>query len=203
MSQQTSAEVNSSPEAAEIPTVEQAQTALDALSFVAKHHGIDLTIDRVRHLYAIGHAPVTQALLLRITKEAGMRARVTRLNWRALLRLGEAYPALAQLANGNWVVVLAACDSHADEEAVSIFDPLAERPEPLIVKKASFVPQLERRRDADQAKSRASPDAAEVRISLVHPRAVARTEAVWRCGHGCCAALCARPGRPHFLSAGH
>ena len=116
----------------------QPRTALQCLVSVASHHGVDLSIDRLRHTYAVGDAAISQVTLLRMAKEAGLRARMTRLPWDALLRLGEAYPALAELANGNWVVVTGACKDEAGEEALSIADPLAERPEPLIVAKASF-----------------------------------------------------------------
>ncbi len=127
------AAATSPPESANL----QARTALECLASVARHHGIDLAADRLCHLYAVDPAPMSQTRILRIAKEAGMRARAARLNWDRLRGLGEAYPALAQLANGNWVVVLGIHDSPAGE-AVSIFDPLAERPDPLVIGKKSF-----------------------------------------------------------------
>jgi ATP-binding cassette subfamily B protein len=105
---------------------------------VARHHGIDLSSDRLRHLYAIDERTVSQVLLVRMAMDAGLRARITRLSWDALLGLGEAYPALAQLANGNWVVVLAAGKAATGEETVAIFDPLAEQPEALVIAKSTF-----------------------------------------------------------------
>src|SRR5262245_48029771 len=115
----------------------QPQTALQCLVKVAGHHGVDLSVDRLRHTHAVGTAPISQVKLLRIAKEAGLRARMSRLTWDALLRLGDAYPSLALLANGNWVVV-AGASNMAGEDALSVFDPLAERPETLIVAKESF-----------------------------------------------------------------
>jgi ATP-binding cassette subfamily B protein len=117
---------------------QQPQTALQCLVSVAGHHGLDLSADRLRHTYAIGDVPISQVLLLRMAIEAGLRARRTRLTWATLVRLGEAYPALAQLANGNWVVVAAPCKDATGDEAVSVFDPLAERPEPLVVAQEKF-----------------------------------------------------------------
>jgi ATP-binding cassette, subfamily B, bacterial HlyB/CyaB len=145
MSLQTSADVERAPDTAENLTTDppesarhQSRTALECLASAARHHGIDLAPDRLRHLYAIGDAPISQVLLLRMAIDSGLRARSTRLTWAALLQLGEAYPALAQLTNGNWVVVLAGGKHPDGEEAVQVFDPLAEQPEPLEIDKATF-----------------------------------------------------------------
>jgi ATP-binding cassette subfamily B protein len=105
---------------------------------VARHHGIELAVERLRHTYAIPDGPISRALLLRMTREAGLRARFARLTWDNLTRLGLAYPALAGLANGNWVVVTAIGKNAAGEEAIEVLDPLAERAEPLVVTKAVF-----------------------------------------------------------------
>jgi ATP-binding cassette, subfamily B, bacterial HlyB/CyaB len=118
--------------------VSQPQTALQCLVKVAARHGIDLSVDRLRHAYAVGKNAISQTLMLRMAKASGLRARGTRMTWDALCRLGEAYPALAQLANGNWVVVVAAGEDAAGNDALSIFDPAAKWPEPLIVGRQRF-----------------------------------------------------------------
>ncbi len=114
----------------------QPETALQCLVSIARHHGIDLSVEHLRHTYAVGDVPIPRGLLLRMAKEAGLRARFARLTGDALMCLGEAYPALAQLTNDNWVVVTAAGKNPAGEEAVQVFDPLAEQPAPLVVPKA-------------------------------------------------------------------
>jgi ATP-binding cassette, subfamily B, bacterial HlyB/CyaB len=114
------------------------QTGLQCLARIAGHHGVDLSVDRLRHIYAVGDGPISQALLLRMAKEAGLRARTAKLTWDMLLGLGEAYPSLVQLANGNWVIVVAACKDADGNDAVSIFDPLAEQLDPLVVAKERF-----------------------------------------------------------------
>ena len=116
----------------------QPLTAIQCLARVARHHGIDLSVDRMCHAYAVGDAPISQVLLLRIAKDAGLRARVTRLKWNELSELGEAYPALARLANGNWIVVVGVCKDTTGKQSLSVFDPLAEQPEPLVVPKDMF-----------------------------------------------------------------
>lgn len=115
------------------------RTELECLARVAAYHGIDLPVERLNHAYAVGSIPVGTTQLLRMAKDAGLRARRTRLDCDALFQLGDAYPALVRLANGNWIVVLAAGHGPDGTEAVSVFDPLAERrDEPVIVEKDLF-----------------------------------------------------------------
>jgi ATP-binding cassette subfamily B protein len=122
----------------EIPSTEN-RTALECLSLVGGHHGLDLPAERLRHAYAIANAPIPRILLLRMAKEAGLRAKSSHLQWDDLYRLGEAYPVLVRLANGNWIIVSGAGESSDGEEMVSIIDPLAERrDEPLFVGKERF-----------------------------------------------------------------
>jgi ATP-binding cassette subfamily B protein len=117
----------------------QQQTALGCLAKIAAHHGFDLPADRLRHAYAVGNAPISEVLLLRMAKDAGLRARAEQLDWNGLLGLGEAYPALARLANGNWIIVSGASAGPGAEQTLTIFDPLATRQnEPLLVSKERF-----------------------------------------------------------------
>jgi ATP-binding cassette subfamily B protein len=118
------------------------QTALECLARVAAHHGVDLPAERLRHAYAVDGKPTSAELLLRMAKEAGLRAQAVQLDWDALLQMGEAYPVLLRLSNGNWVVVLRAAEASDGATAVVVFDPLAERQdEPLIVVREAFCAQ--------------------------------------------------------------
>ncbi len=78
-------------------------------------------------------------LLLRMAKDSGLRAKRAHLRWKELARLGDAYPVMVQLTNGNWVIVQAVGEDDAESSSVRILDPLAEQPAaPLIVPKAEF-----------------------------------------------------------------
>ncbi|CAH1669446.1 Peptidase C39 [Hyphomicrobiales bacterium] len=118
------------------------QTALDCLARVAAHHGIDLPAERLRHAYAVDGTPTPVDLLLRMAKEGGLRAQAAQLDWGDLVRMGEAYPVLLRLSNGNWVVVFRAVETSDGAEAVVVFDPLAERQdEPVVVARERFCAQ--------------------------------------------------------------
>lgn len=137
MSQPTSVEIEKcepAPSSSEDEPRWAAQTAFECLSRVAAHHGIDLPSDRLRHAYAVDEAGISPDLLLRMAHDAGLRARTAQLDWNAICQLGEAYPALVQLSNQNWILVIG-----AERDAVAVFDPLAERKdEPLLIDAERF-----------------------------------------------------------------
>ena len=109
------------------------QTGLHCLAAMLRHHGLDITPERLAANYAVGSKSVAPALMLRMAREAGLRARLAKVGRAGLTKLGNAYPALAPLANGNWVSIIGAGRTEAGDEVVSLLDPLAERPEILEV----------------------------------------------------------------------
>ena len=117
----------------------RSHTPLHCLVSLARHHGVVLSVDGLCHAYAVSDASVPLTLLLRMAKDSGLRARRARLRWKELARLGDAYPVMVRLANGNWVVVQAAGEDDGESSSVRILDPLAEQPTaPLTVPKAEF-----------------------------------------------------------------
>jgi ATP-binding cassette subfamily B protein len=129
---------NRTAEATAAPRAVQAETALRCLVRAASHHGIDLSAEGLRHAHSVDDSPITPAQLLRMAKKSGLRARTSTLNWDALTRLRGAFPALARLENGNWVLVLGLRQAPAGEVVLNVFDPLADRPEAFDVTKAPF-----------------------------------------------------------------
>jgi ATP-binding cassette subfamily B protein len=115
-----------------------AQTGPLCLAATLRHHGLDGSAERLATDYAIGKRSVGALLMLRMAREAGLRARRIRVRKSALLRLGNAYPALARLDNGNWVTVLGAERDAAGVDTVRLYDPLAPAPGFINVALASF-----------------------------------------------------------------
>jgi ATP-binding cassette, subfamily B, bacterial HlyB/CyaB len=100
-------------------------TELECLVAVARHHGVDLSVERLIHDHAVGNDKVPVSLLLRIARETGFRTRSAKIKWGDLAGLGGAYPVLAQLDNGNWIVLVNLQGEGCDATA-TVFDPLAE-----------------------------------------------------------------------------
>jgi ATP-binding cassette subfamily B protein len=75
--------------------------------------------------------------LLRMAKDAGLRARHVNLTWQSLFQLGEACPVLAELENGNWVVI-AGVVADGEGGKIRVLDPLADRPEFILLGEEQF-----------------------------------------------------------------
>ena len=108
-------------------------TGPQCLGVALRHHGIGITAEKLVADYAIGDEGIGFDLLLRMARESGLRARRTRVKPRAILRLGSAYPALARLANGNWVTVLGAERDETGKDFVRLHDPLADAADGIIL----------------------------------------------------------------------
>jgi ATP-binding cassette subfamily B protein len=109
------------------------QTGLYCLAGLLRHHGLDSSPERLAATYAVGSEPASASLILRMAREAGLRAKFARVGRAGLMKLGKAYPALARLDNDNWVSIIGTTRTEAGEDIVQIFDPLAARPELLAV----------------------------------------------------------------------
>jgi ATP-binding cassette subfamily B protein len=114
-------------------------TAIHCLAFAARFHGIDVSPERLVHDHALGERRVSLRRLLRIAKDTGLRARSARLTPSSRERIKDAYPILAELTNGNWVVVIGVSEAAGQgEPLIKLYDPLAERAEFLLLPQRSF-----------------------------------------------------------------
>ena len=97
---------------------------------------------RDSHDYSLETSEPSTRRLLRIAKDTGFRARRTRLAWHQLRRMGEAFPAMAQLKNGNYVILVGLRDAEDEEgkkrEELAIFDPLADRHDFIFMDRETF-----------------------------------------------------------------
>jgi ATP-binding cassette subfamily B protein len=115
-------------------------TALQCFVAVARHRGVDLSVERLAHDYAVGEGDKSVAVLRKIARDTGFKVRSLNLRWAELPRLGEAYPFLAHLHNGNTVIV-AGFRSESVGGQVTVLDPLADRPAPLLLDETAFCRQ--------------------------------------------------------------
>jgi len=106
-------------------------TALKCMALVARHHGVECSSDRLVHDYSLATEEPSLRRVLRIGKDIGLKARHARLTWKQLGKMGQAFPAMARLANGNYVILVgmrevAGTDGKPAQE-IAIFDPSLNR----------------------------------------------------------------------------
>jgi ATP-binding cassette subfamily B protein len=133
----SSAQRGSSPTASQIssdPTGKDPRgkhTSLQCLALVARHHGIDVSADRLIHDYSLEHDEPSLRRVLRIGKDTGLKIRHTRMTWKQLQKLEQAFPAMIRLQNGNYVIAVGLRKGELEDgtsvEQVAVFDPLADQ----------------------------------------------------------------------------
>ena len=102
-----------------------AQTAVRCLATVARHHGVDTSAERLIHDFVLGNEEPQLPFLLRMAREIGMRAKVATLAWDDLFGLGDAFPVLVRLKNGNMMLAVGT-GTRGSTRLVLLQDPLAE-----------------------------------------------------------------------------
>jgi ATP-binding cassette, subfamily B, bacterial HlyB/CyaB len=117
------------------PETSADHTGLRCLTLVARHHRIEVSVDRLRHDYSIADQEPDPNLLVRMARDSGLHSRHRKLSWKTLGQLGAAFPIMARLVNGNWIVLIG---FNTDDDKVSVFDPLAENGKVLQLGQAEF-----------------------------------------------------------------
>ncbi len=108
-------------------------TALRATYVLAMHHGVQIAPDQLPQLVEGDMAPSVRSAFER----AGFRTRLlARCNWREATALGSAYPVLAALRDGGWVILIHAA---AKEGRAAILDPRREHEGVRFVPREEFL----------------------------------------------------------------
>ncbi|MEQ1905500.1 MAG: peptidase domain-containing ABC transporter [Pirellulaceae bacterium] len=117
-------------------------TAARCLSLIARHHGLDAAADRLIHEYSLENGEPTDARLLRMARDLGLKARMTRITWAHLDKMQQAFPVMAKLENGNFVIVVGVRKAQSEAgktiTEVAIYDPLADRPDFIFLNQEAF-----------------------------------------------------------------
>jgi ATP-binding cassette subfamily B protein len=96
------------PEAAGLSEtdVPVSHTMLEALRFIARHHGLHLSREQLLRGFASGPEEVRPSVIIGAAERQGLKARATRMRFDQLLRIGRAVPALIRLRDGTARVLL-------------------------------------------------------------------------------------------------
>jgi len=110
-------------------------TVLRCLFIIAQHHGVQVSTEVLQG--AVEDDKVRA--VLRLMREIGLTGRLFRKwGWNKLSALGSAFPVMAELEGGNWVIVIGLiprADGHRD---VAILDPRDEQSGTALVPQETF-----------------------------------------------------------------
>ncbi|HMP78261.1 MAG TPA: peptidase domain-containing ABC transporter [Pirellulaceae bacterium] len=136
------------PEAAEEPSpLDPAapsvrHTAVRCLGLIGRHHGLDISAERLIHEYSLETEEPDTRRILRMARDSGLKAKLARLTWKHLERMQDAFPVMARLSNGNWVIIVGMRAKPSEdgkaETMVAVFDPLADSAGFLFLSRAEF-----------------------------------------------------------------
>lgn len=112
-------------------------TAVQCLVAVARHHRIELDFEQLLHSHDLSAEPDARRLAA-IAEAHGLVARVRRLRWEQLLGLGEVFPIILMLRNGNSVIVSGVADDEGGEPQLTVLDPLAAQAGIVVIDRAQF-----------------------------------------------------------------
>ncbi len=119
-------------------------TAIQCLTAVAQHHGLQINPERLIDDYALRAEEPGNGLLLRIAADIGLKAKVDKLSWDRLMAQGGVFPLLARLNDGNMVIVVGVRSDEGDGQ-VALLNPINANATVAMVPRAEF----ERRWDGD------------------------------------------------------
>ncbi|MBF0587507.1 MAG: peptidase domain-containing ABC transporter [Magnetococcales bacterium] len=104
------------------------QSGLKCLALVGRHHGLEIGVERLRHDYRVGESDEPdQTLMTRMASEHGLKARLVTFTWPKIQTLGKAFPVVAPLNNGHYVILTGFKSAPADgqgEPTVMVLNPM-------------------------------------------------------------------------------
>src|SRR5277367_4887549 len=88
----------------------QSGGSLEALVAIGRRCGVDTSVEAVRRRFAVAAGPVSDATLVSIAAEIGLRARPLTVGWSDLPRFRNVLPAILRLRDGRALVLDALID---------------------------------------------------------------------------------------------
>ncbi|WP_296002924.1 peptidase domain-containing ABC transporter [Rugamonas sp.] len=113
-------------------------TAIQCLTAIAQHHGLQINPERLIDDYALAAAEPGNDLLLRIAADIGLKAKSDRLTWSRLLAQGGVFPLMARLDDGNMVIVVGINSGADGESQIALLNPIAENAAVVMATRAEF-----------------------------------------------------------------
>ncbi|MBV7539222.1 peptidase domain-containing ABC transporter [Duganella sp. sic0402] len=114
-------------------------TAIQCLTAIAQHHGLQINPERLIDENALRAEEPSTGALLRIASDIGLKAKADTIDWSRLMAQGGVFPLMARLADGNMVIVVGVKPGEngaADQAAV--LNPALANATVMLVPRADF-----------------------------------------------------------------
>ena len=112
-------------------------TAIQCLTAIAQHHGLQINPERLIDDYALGAEEPGNSLLLRIASDIGLKAKVDQLTWSRLLAQGGVFPLMARLDDGNMVIVVGV-RADGEDGQIALLNPIDANATVVLEERAAF-----------------------------------------------------------------
>ncbi|HWW69474.1 MAG TPA: peptidase domain-containing ABC transporter [Duganella sp.] len=118
-------------------------TAIQCLTAIAQHHGLQINPERLIDDYALRAEEPGDGALLRIAADIGLKAKSDKLNWSRLMAQGGVFPLMARLVDGNMIIVVGVKPGDAvghpgAEDQVAVLNPANANAAVVMVARGEF-----------------------------------------------------------------
>ena len=118
-------------------------TAIQCLTAIAQHHGLQINPERLIDDYALRAEEPGDGALLRIASDIGLKAKADKLTWSRLMAQGGVFPLMARLVDGNMIIVVGVKPADAvghpgAEDQVAVLNPTNANAAVVMVARGEF-----------------------------------------------------------------
>ncbi len=114
-------------------------TAVQCLTAIAQHHGLQINPERLIDEYALRAEEPGNGVLLRMASEIGLKAKADKLTWSRLLAQGGVFPLMARLVSGNMVIIVGVKPGEdGAPDHVAVLNPALANATVIMVARAEF-----------------------------------------------------------------
>jgi ATP-binding cassette subfamily B protein len=114
-------------------------TAVQCLTAIAQHHGLQINPERLIDEYALRAEEPGNGVLLRMAAEIGLKAKADKVGWSRLMAQGGVFPLMARLISGNMIIVVGVKPGEEGApDQVAVLNPAIPNATVMMVARADF-----------------------------------------------------------------
>ncbi|MTV39993.1 peptidase domain-containing ABC transporter [Duganella radicis] len=114
-------------------------TAIQCLTAIAQHHGLQINPERLIDDYALRAEEPGNGELMRIATDIGLKAKIDKLNWSRLMAQDGVFPLMARLSDGNMIIVVGVKPGeNGAEDQAAVLNPASANASVVLVARSEF-----------------------------------------------------------------